>query len=88
MPTYEYQCGTCGHIFEGRQAITDPPLTECPECRGPVNRLISGGAGFILKGARSENSSRRDGACSLESTGRTCCGRDTRCETPGCGSGA
>jgi predicted nucleic acid-binding Zn ribbon protein len=26
MPTYEYECKTCGTIVEAQQKITDPPL--------------------------------------------------------------
>lgn len=36
MPTYEYERETCGLKFERRQAITELPLTECPNCRGKV----------------------------------------------------
>ncbi len=76
MPTYEYECEACGHRFEARQPITADPLKQCPACRGRVHRVLSGGSGFILKGAASE--------CSLERKGRTCCGRDERCRTPQC----
>jgi putative FmdB family regulatory protein len=62
VPTYEYECKICGLRFERRQAITDAPLAECPECRGEVRRLVSGGAGFILK-----DNGRRAGACSMKS---------------------
>ncbi len=51
MPTYEYQCQKCGHVFEAFQSITDEPLKECPVCKGPVKRLISSGAGLIFKGS-------------------------------------
>ena len=51
MPTYDYRCKKCGHRFEEFQKMTDPPLKQCPECKGPVERLIGGGAGFILKGS-------------------------------------
>ncbi|HYF35570.1 MAG TPA: FmdB family zinc ribbon protein [Prosthecobacter sp.] len=52
MPTYEYECQTCGHHFEARQSMKDPHLTDCPqpECAGPVKRKISLGSGFIFKG--------------------------------------
>lgn len=52
MPTYEYECQTCGHQFEARQSMKDPHLTDCPkpECAGPVKRRIGVGAGFIFKG--------------------------------------
>ncbi len=50
MPTYEYECEGCRRIFEIRQRISEPPLTACRECGGPIRRLLSP-APFILKGA-------------------------------------
>ncbi len=50
MPTYEYQCTKCGKQFEIVQRITDEPKKRCPDCRGKVFRVISGGGGVILKG--------------------------------------
>ena len=41
MPIYEYQCEPCRVIYEVRQALRDPPITECPRCRGAIARLIS-----------------------------------------------
>ena len=53
MPTYEYQCQTCGYAFEEFQSITAEPLTACPkdDCGGTVKRLISAGAGLLFKGS-------------------------------------
>jgi len=51
MPTYEYECENCNYHFEKFQKMSDEAIKECPECEGPVRRLISGGAGFIFKGA-------------------------------------
>jgi putative FmdB family regulatory protein len=51
MPTYEYRCRTCKHEFEEFQSITDQPLTECPQCGGFVERLISGGGGLLFHGS-------------------------------------
>jgi len=51
VPTYEYECTKCGLEFELQQAMTDKPRQRCPECRGKVNRLISGGAGIAFKGS-------------------------------------
>ncbi len=42
MPTYEYKCTACGRRFEQRQAITEAPLKDCPECKGRLRRLVSG----------------------------------------------
>ncbi|MBU4267979.1 MAG: zinc ribbon domain-containing protein [Acidobacteria bacterium] len=87
MPTYEYECEKCGLKFERRQAISALPVTECPECCGKVRRLVSAGAGFIIKGSGQERSDRSGSDCSLEKTGRTCCGQDERCGKPPCGDG-
>ena len=51
MPTYEYRCTECGHEFEEFQAISDAPITICPECKGKTERIISGGTGLIFKGS-------------------------------------
>lgn len=50
MPTYEYQCETCGYKFEKFQSIREEPIKICSKCNGGVKRLISSGAGFIFKG--------------------------------------
>ena len=49
MPIYEYKCNECDHVFEAIQKFSDDPLTECPECKGKVEKLISQSA-FHLKG--------------------------------------
>jgi len=49
VPTYEYECADCKRVFEVRQRISEPPLTVCDKCGGPVRRLIAA-APFILKG--------------------------------------
>lgn len=51
MPTYEYQCIKCGHRFEKMQSIKDQPLSSCPVCEAPVERLFGSGSGLIFKGA-------------------------------------
>jgi putative FmdB family regulatory protein len=50
MPTYEYECKTCGHRFDAFQNIRDEPLKVCPECGKELRRLINGGSGVIFKG--------------------------------------
>ena len=52
MPTYEYECQSCGHKFEKFQYMTQGPIKECPKCHRPkAKRLISAGAGIIFKGS-------------------------------------
>lgn len=58
MPTYDYECMTCGKVFEVMQSMKDAPLTQCPadQCdqadpgKGEVRRRISAGGGVIYKG--------------------------------------
>lgn len=85
MPTYEYACTSCGLQFEKQQSMNDKPVFVCPECRGKVKRLVSGGTGFVMKGGSGHN---RKGGCSLETTGRTCCGATSRCGDSHCGDSA
>ena len=84
MPTYEYECEDCGVHFEQRQSMSEPPLTKCPQCGGQVHRMVSAGVGFFFKGSGEGRIGDSSHACSLEHAGRTCCGRDERCETPPC----
>ena len=49
MPLYEYECKECGQVFEARQKFSDAPLTECRDCGGRLDKLISQ-PGFTLKG--------------------------------------
>ncbi|PKK84929.1 MAG: FmdB family transcriptional regulator [candidate division Zixibacteria bacterium HGW-Zixibacteria-1] len=51
MPTYQYRCTECEHEFEKFQPISDDPVSVCPECSGYTERIITGGAGFLLKGS-------------------------------------
>ncbi|MEF8788011.1 MAG: FmdB family zinc ribbon protein [Planctomycetota bacterium] len=52
MPTYEYKCEDCSHVFEAFHGMTDDPLEECPKCgEKALRRLIGGGAGIIFKGS-------------------------------------
>jgi len=51
MPTYEYECTRCGLVFEEFKPMSAPRRERCPECRGKVERLISGGMGIVFKGS-------------------------------------
>jgi putative FmdB family regulatory protein len=84
MPTYEYECDECGLHFEQWQSISEKPLGECPHCGGQVRRLISGGIGFIMGGNKYRVDQPKKNDCSLESSGKTCCGRNERCDSPRC----
>lgn len=50
MPVYEYECTECGEVEEALQKISEPPLKECPRCKGQLKKLISQST-FHLKGS-------------------------------------
>jgi putative FmdB family regulatory protein len=59
MPTYEYECEKCGHLFEVVQPISAKALKQCTKelCgqkrwgKGRVKRAIGAGAGLLFKGS-------------------------------------
>ena len=50
MPIYEYRCTTCGYQREYLQKVSDPLLTDCPDCGKPTFKKLLSAAGFQLKG--------------------------------------
>jgi putative FmdB family regulatory protein len=77
MPLYEYQCQECGLRFERRQSFSDEPVKICPECTGPVARLIQPagiifkGSGFYVTDSRSKSPTAVPGSRKEESSGST-----------------
>ena len=65
MPLYAYECEVCGVRFERRQSFSDEPVRTCPECGGPVHRLVQPvgiifkGPGFYVTDNRSSSTRRR-----------------------------
>jgi len=50
VPIYEYRCTSCGFEKEYLQKVSDPPVTQCPNCgqTAMIKKLTV--AGFQLKG--------------------------------------
>jgi putative FmdB family regulatory protein len=62
MPTYTYQCQTCGVQFDKFQKFDDKPLTRCPECRkGKVRRVLQPAA-IVFKGSGWYKTDHRSGS--------------------------
>jgi len=69
MPIYDYRCGQCGQVCEVFQRSRDEKPAKCPSCGSEgLERLVSA---FSVLGSGT-------------SGGTTCCGRDTRCDSPPC----
>lgn len=50
MPIYEYRCGACAHTLDALQKLSDPPLTDCPECGAVALKKLVSAPVFRLKG--------------------------------------
>lgn len=50
MPTYDYQCRSCGTVIEVIHPMTADGLTVCERCGGELRRVLYP-AGIIFKGS-------------------------------------
>ena len=93
MPTYEYVCKSCGHLFEIVQSMRDEPLTECPECSGELRKVFAPpaiafrGSGFYATDSR-RATSKAEGKDEGKdaSTDRTSKGKDEGAAPGGAGT--
>lgn len=95
MPLYEYECESCSHRFEVIQKFSDAPISVCPKCGGPVQKLLSSpaiqfkGSGFYLtdygRGTGSKSESANTKAGKAES-GATSGGGDSAAKSDSGGS--
>ena len=67
MPTYDYECRSCGYTYEAFQKITADPLKTCPRCGKKVKRLVGGGMGIIFKGSGFYSTDNKSPASNLSS---------------------
>jgi putative FmdB family regulatory protein len=52
MPTYDYKCKKCDHVWEEFASIKAPPTKKCPACKkNAAERQISAGAAILFKGS-------------------------------------
>jgi putative FmdB family regulatory protein len=51
MPIYEYRCKSCGYQNDYLQKLSEPQLTDCPECGKSTFAKQVTAAGFQLKGS-------------------------------------
>jgi putative FmdB family regulatory protein len=50
MPIYAYRCDDCGFAKDVLQKMSDPVLTDCPNCGKATFKKQLTAAGFQLKG--------------------------------------
>lgn len=76
MPTYAYACKQCGHTFDVVQSFTDPALTTCDVCGGPLHKHYGSigvtfkGSGFYRTDSRKKTSA-TDGASTAHTSSPT-----------------
>jgi putative FmdB family regulatory protein len=51
VPIYAYKCSNCDHAQDVLQKMSDPRLTDCPECGQSTYTKQVTAAGFQLKGS-------------------------------------
>lgn len=71
MPIYEYQCSDCGKRSEIITGICDEgDALQCKHCGSASITKVPTAASIAMRYSRP--------------AGKTCCGRDERCDTPPC----
>ncbi len=70
MPIYEYECKSCGNVFEKMQSInTESRIETCPKCSKDAERKISAtsyhltGSGFYNTDKKSPAPACPSGSC-------------------------
>ncbi|MEO8639713.1 MAG: FmdB family zinc ribbon protein [Chloroflexota bacterium] len=75
MPTYDYQCRSCGFITEVVHSMLEDGPTECQRCGGQLRRvfhptgIIFKGGGFYKTDSRSSSSGSVTGPSGNGATG-------------------
>jgi putative FmdB family regulatory protein len=79
VPLYEYQCETCGR-FELIRKFSDEPVSACPTCGKPVQKLLSApaiqfkGTGWYITDYARKNSTgagKSDGAAATSDSSKS-----------------
>ena len=68
MPTYDYECRSCGHRIEVIHPMTDEGPTTCEVCGGSLRRVLHP-TGIIFRGAGFYKTDSRAAASGASSSG-------------------
>ena len=95
MPLYEYKCKQCKKHTEHIQKFSDPEITKCPLCGGPLERVISAaaisfkGGGWFKDGySHTKPKSSRSGATASSSSSSNASSNSSSTTTPAASSPA
>jgi putative FmdB family regulatory protein len=73
MPIYGYRCSQCGHELEVFQSMSAEPLSICPECSGPLRKLLYP-VGVHFKGSGFYTTDYKNGGPSRSTSGSSTSG--------------
>jgi putative FmdB family regulatory protein len=74
VPTYDYQCRSCGHTIEVIHSMTEEGPSTCERCGGELRRvlyptgIIFKGSGFYKTDSRSTGGSASDAKPATKAT--------------------
>ena len=51
MPTFDFKCSKCDHLFEEIVLPGEDFPRFCIKCNAPVKKVLTGSPGFIFKGS-------------------------------------
>jgi putative FmdB family regulatory protein len=94
VPTYDYQCRSCGSITEVVHSMLEDGPTECERCGGQLRRVIHPtgiifkGGGFYKTDSRSSSSSSVGGSSGGGSSGSSDGGSGSSSDTKAGGTPA
>lgn len=81
MPIYDYQCTSCGFRKEVMRKVSEPNLTDCPECGKPTFTKQLSAPSFQLTGSGWYATDFKDGGSKPAKKS------DSADAAPACGSG-
>lgn len=58
---YDYKCPVCAYIKEVRHGMSEEPVVVCIECENEMDKLVTMGGGYVLKGGLWPDKMRRRG---------------------------
>lgn len=76
MPTYDYQCRSCGAVTEVIHSMLEEGPTACERCGGELRRILYP-AGIIFKGSGFYRTDSRSRSSTAKSTDASKAGTDS-----------
>ncbi len=83
MPIYEYQCASCGTVFDSLQKMSDPDPDACPQCDQPkISRRVTAPSFRLAGSGWYETDFKKDGDKKRNLAGESSSGGATSAAAP------